>query len=267
MTIKIPRELTTFVTPEGIGSFLSLFPGQAQDSFNSGSKAYRIEMGFDAALLDADRQRILQGGEAQEPMIKAVALVAKTFDPADWMRHVFGPFGRFRKLAETQRDSRKYSYYADKYIATFSQVHSLRTLGMKDANLAEPGRRQQFEQALAARAPGVRRLANPNSPQDVQRIQELNKERALTGAPAVPETDYGRTLIAALPYEVWPGCYFRVYGRAYWNAFAKPATVHLALMGVLMTRQGDRLVGDDNPDAALADVAVPAVDDALSALL
>ena len=239
MTIKLPREQTEFVTEEGLLSFLFLFPGKAQDSYTAGSKAYKAEIGIHPNSVGPD-----------SPLVKAVTLVAQTFDPQNWSQHVFGPKGRIRLLEQTDRQQSKYPYYQGKYVLTFSAVYNVNTLGMKDANLADPAQRMKFDQALNAKAPGATRFANPANPADIAKIEQINLERVQGGILPYKEADYHKVLLPLAAHEIWAGCYGRIAGRAYWNPNGKPATVNLALSHVLLTRTGERIVGENSPDAA-----------------
>jgi len=256
-TVKIPREQTEILTPEGILSFTFLFPGQAQDSITPGSKAYKTELVLDPHHLAQDRQLIAAGQEPQSPMVKAVKLVAQTYDPGRWAFHVFGPGAVFSLLEEMdKRDATKYPYAAGKYILRFSQVWSLKMLNMEGANLTDPATRAKYDAAMESKAPGATRFANPANPSDIAKIEEVNKQRVLHGLVPHPEADYHKILLPVASHEIWAGCYGHVSGRCYWSSQRK--AVHLALNHVLFTRQGERLVGESSPDAAFAAFAPPA---------
>lgn len=238
MPAKLPREQCEFVLEEGIGAFLFLMPGQAQDSHKPGSKAYKLEWSGDLFQNSA--------------VVRAVTVVAQYHDPANWQQQVFGPNGTLKRLEEMpKRDKTKYPYAAGKFVLTLSQVYSPESLlKSKDINLALPADRARWDEALAAVAPGARRFANPADPSDVARIQQMNQVNLMKGLAPILEADYYKTLLPVAPHEIWAGCYVRPCGRAYWSTARK--AVNLALEHVLMTRQGERIVGESSPDAAFA---------------
>lgn len=256
---KLTREQTSFVTDEGLLSFLFLFPGMAQDSFNPGSKAYKCEWGGDVTQ--------------NSSIVNAISLVAWANDTSKdyqydsygraiaeipgWHKHVFGRKGRLRMLHETDRQVEKYPYYQGKYVLTLSQTHTAASLlKQKDADVNNPATRANFEMALNAAAPGAYRFPNLGDPMDIQRIHQLNQERMMKQLQPYPEHKFREVMIPLRPDEIWAGCYGRIAGRAYWNRNAKPATVHLALDFVLMTRQGDRIAGGTaSPDERFAEYA------------
>lgn len=254
MTIKLERAQTEFVTPEGLLSFCYLFAGQAQPSFSAGSFAYKTEIGWDP-------KQILPN----DPMVAAISLVAQTFDQSvismpdgtktpGWHRHIYGRDGKLRFLHETKRDASKYPYYEGKLFTGFSAVWNAKSLKMPDNfDLSQPENRNKFDMALNAQAPGAYRFANPNNQMDLTLIEAENNKRLFQGLPAHKESDYAKVLLPVAPHEIWPGCYGRVSGRAYWSANGKPPTVGLALTHVLLTRQGDRIVGgESSPDSSFS---------------
>lgn len=246
MAIKIDRKLSSFVLPEGILSFIFAFPGQAQDCF--GNKAYQIEWSGD----------IPQNHE----VVRAASYVAQLFDAANWTRHVFGPMGRIQKLEEkTKRDASKYQYAAGKYIINASKVCSLKSLKLGDLNLALPEHRARYDTALNAAAPLVYRFVNLSDPADIARIEQMQQDMIRRGVP-VPANP--PQMIPLMPHEVWPGCYGSVSGYFYWNENGKPATLGIGLNHILMTRQGERIIGESSPDSAFAEFA-PAAELAPSA--
>jgi len=161
MAPTIPREQTEFVTPEGVLSFLYLFPGQALDSFTPGTKAYKAEIGINYA----DMQNDPEGAK----MLSVLSLVASTNDTSTfkdpqtgaveigWHKHIYGQQGKIRKLQETTRDRAKYPYYEGKYILSFSSIQTPSYLVGKDADLTDGAVRSQYNQALNAAAPGALR--------------------------------------------------------------------------------------------------------------
>lgn len=257
--IKIPREETEFVTGVGVGAFMSLFPGQAQDSFTPGSKAYKVEIGLPPEAVTSD-----------SAVVKAITTVAKAHDPENWERHIWGVAGKLKKLEETKRTSSKYPYYVGKYILSLSSVHSPSSCGMKDINLADPEMKRKYDQAIAARAPGVMRFAI--LPQDIPRIETENQKKINLGQTPYKESEYHKALITLSPHEVWDGCFIRVSGRAYWSVNAKPQTVQIALSQVLLVKTGEALFGEASPDETFGAFApsedfAPQKESALAGLL
>lgn len=250
--IKIPREQTEFVTGEGILGFPALFPGQAVDSQTPGSKSYKLEWSGDI--------------QPNEPIVKAVSTVAQAHDPANWQHYVFGPVGRLRKLEEMAatipgsgkgRDISKYPYAAGKYVLGFSKTISLKFLKMEGVDLSDGAKRSLYNAAIDANAPPVRKYCNTTNPFDVQQVEAMNLDRRSKGQPAIPESDYYKTLIPVRPDEIWAGCIVRVLGRAFWSQTPRGKEVLLGLESVLLVRQGERLVGEVSPDRAFGAFAPP----------
>lgn len=248
--IKIPREQTEFVTREGILGFPALFPGQAVDSQTPGSKSYKLEWAGDIT--------------PDEPIVKAVSIVAQTNDPANWQHYVFGPVGRLRKLEETAspipgkgRDASKYPYAAGKYLIGFSKTISLKFLKMEGADLSDPAKRALYNAAIDSNAPPVRKYCNTTNPLDVAQIEALNMKARTEGRPTIPEHEYYKTLIPVRPDEIWAGCIVRVLGRAFWSQTPRGKEVLLGLESVLLVRQAERIVGETSPDRAFSAFAPP----------
>jgi hypothetical protein len=249
--IKIPREQTEFVTGEGILGFPALFPGQAVDSQTPGSKSYKLEWAGDI--------------QPDEPIVKAVSIVAQAHDPANWQHYVFGPVGRLRKLEEMAspipgkgRDASKYPYAAGKYLVGFSKTISLKFLKMEGADLSDPSKRALYNAAIDSNAPPVRKYCNVANPTDVAQIEAMNLSLRTSGRPPIPESDYYKTLIPVRPDEIWAGCIVRVLGRAFWSATARGREVLLGLESVLLVRQGERIVGEVSPERHFGAFAPPA---------
>jgi hypothetical protein len=240
--IKLSREETTFVTGEGILSFPALHPGEAQDSeVSPGSKVYKCELVTPTV----------------DEVAKAVTLVAQTNDKDNWQKYVFGPQGRLRKLEEMPgRDPSKYPYATGKYMISFSKTISLKFLNIEGANLTDPVQRAKYDAAVASHAPKVKKFANPNNPADMAKIQAVVQEKSLRGLSVPKENEYFKMLIDVEPHEMWPGCIVKVHGRAYWQHLKKTGgRVLLGLESVLFVREGERLVGESNPDEVFAPFA------------
>lgn len=234
--IKLPREKTSFVTPEGILGFPALYPGQAVDSNTPGSKAYKAEWSGDVLPTD--------------PLAQAITFVAQSMDASNWERYVFGTSGRLRKLEEMpKRDPSKYPYAQGKIVVNFSKIVSLKFLNMEGANLADPETRRKYDQGINAQAPGAHKYANPNLPGDLQKIEEKNADLIARGLTPIKEADYFKTIIPVASHEIWPGCYVRISGNAYWTegtSLGKAVLVNFS--NVLLTRTGERLVSEASAD-------------------
>lgn len=238
-TVKIPREETEFVTPEGILTFMALYPGEHVESFSN--RAYKVEWIGDIP--------------ANHPMIKCARRVAGEFDKNP-ERCIFGPTGRLQKQEE-KLNRKQYDHAVGKYIIDFSKVMSLKSLKLNDLDLTNPVHRQRYDAALDEGAPCAHRYVRTDSDgailqEDLQRIQVLNQERLLKGLPAYDPAQYGRILLRVPPAELWSGCYGHVSGYFYWNTNGKPPTLGIGLNNVLMTRQGERLIAVSSPDQAFA---------------
>lgn len=250
MANKIPREQTEFVTPESLLNFMSLYPGQAQDSQQPGSKSYKIEIGFTPAAL-----------QAEPAVYQAMAIVAQNNDAENWQNHVLSKMRTLEQMAPPygKRDPSKYPYYAGMHIMSFSHVVSPLSLKMKDINLAIPEHRMKYDQAVMAQAPMAYKFCNPNIPADLAKIEAMNIERMARGITPIPEADYHKTTILVEQHEIWSGCYGRVFGRVYWSKNQKPETLGVALSKVLLTREGERIAGGEaSADAAFSNFAPPA---------
>jgi hypothetical protein len=243
--IKLDREETSFVTPEGILSFPALHPGEAQDvEVSPGSKSYKCEL-------------IVPTITVNDQITKAVALVAQTNDKVNWQKYVFGTQGRLRKLEEMPgRDHSLYPYAVGKFVLGFSKIISLKFLKMEGTALTDPAQRVKYDAAVAAHAPKVKKFANPNNPADMAKIEAIVQEKSLRGLTVPKENEYFKMLIDVEPHEMWAGCIVKVHGRAYWNDNKKTGgRVLLGLESVLFVREGDRLVGESNPDEVFAPFA------------
>lgn len=254
MAVKIDKE--SFVTEEGILSFPSLFPGQAEDSQTPGSKSYKCE-------LVVPRQADGSPGQA---IVQAVSKVAQQGDANNWQRHVYGASGRLKTLEDMPgRDKSKYPYAVGHYILSFSKVISLKFLKMEGANLADPVQRANYDKAVHAAAPPVVRFANPNVPADLAYIEQENLKRSMLNQPPISPADYHKTFIPVRPDEIWAGCIVRIQGYAYWSETPRGKGPLFGLTQVLFVRPGERLAGAPaSPDEAFggfapaADLAPPA---------
>jgi len=242
---QLDREKTEFVTDVALGAWMAVFPGQAKTFENDPvARTYSVELGMDAS-----------GVEPNTSLVQALSYVAQAYDPQAWKRHVFGTAGKIKMLHETRRDIAKYPYYQGKYIVSINLKVSPKSVGMENVNLADPAQRQRYEQAVNSRAPGVWAFAKTLGAAAVPRIEALNEERRLRGETPYREADYDRALIPLSPHEVWPGCFVRVSGRAYWSP-KNANKLNLALSKVLFVRTGPRLVaGESSPDQDFGEFA------------
>lgn len=245
--IKLSREETSFVTEEGIASFPHLYAGEAQSNDTNGNMAYKVEWIGDLT--------------SQSQIVKTVSLVAQTYGGGNWQAFVAGAAGRLKKLEEMpKRDPSKYPYAVGKYVLGFTKTISPGFLGMKKPDLTNPATRARFDAGVLENAPGVVKFANPNNPADLYKLEQINQTKIIKGLPIIKEADYYQTRIPVEREEFWPGCYIRIAGYAFWSENTPLGkTVLLGLSAVLMTRQGERLVGGSNPDEAF-DAFAPTAD-------
>ena len=247
--IKLPTEKVSFQTDEGIGAFIKLFPGQGEPSANTpGSMTFGLEL----SMLTVSKS-----------MIDAATVVAQTYDPADWERHVWGRkllgggtdgTGLIHKLEEmTTRKAADYPYAAGRYVRGMNKTVSLKMLKMENANLADPIQRKRYDDAMAAAAPCVYRFFNLNLPDHRIKFEQMNQELLQRGQAMVPESEAYRKTFKMEPHEVWSGCIFRCTGRTYWSEVRK--TVQCSLENVLFVREGERLMGTATPDQQFAEFA------------
>lgn len=238
-----------FVTAEGILGFPLLFPGQAKDGQTPGSKAYTAEWSGDPL---ADAQSIAQN----KSIIDAVTKVAQQVDAANWQKFVYAPYGVLKRLEEYPgRTTSKYPYAAGKFVLNMSKTLSLKSLKMEGADLSNPAVRAEYDRKIAEGAPKVRKFANWANPMDVQVIHQMNQENLYKGLPAI--VDGAPTLIPVRSDEIWAGCIVRLGGQAYYEGnFHKKVLLNFDT--VLLCRQGERLVGESNPDATFGGFAPPA---------
>lgn len=238
------RKDVEFVLPEGILTFMSLFPGQAQDSQTAGNKTYKCEWGGPLGQDEAVR--------------RAVWTVAQFHDPNNANEHYADAFRTIEQMRG--RDRSLYPYYVGtgRIVLGLSMVVSPKSLKLTNLNLTDPADRMKYDTAVNAAAPGAVRFANPSDPADVAILEQMSRDNMLKGVPAIMPADYHRTMIRLQPHEIWPGCFGRVAGRAYWHATRK--AVHLSLeSAVCMTRTGERVGGGAQaPDAIYGAFAPPA---------
>jgi hypothetical protein len=248
------RQQTEFVSPEMILSFPNLEQAKAITTADPTAKqgGYSFKCEGVTATVPTD-------GPGSD-MYKATALVAWHEDPDNYAVHLFGRDGRFprlNKLEMPKRDPAVYPYAIEKHMITFSTVYYPDSFNMADVNLSDPVARKAYDQAVAAKAPGVVKFCDPSNPAEVARVEEENQRRRLQGLPTIPESEYGSKIIRMLPGEYWPGCIVKIAGSAYWSKRLK--TVLLSLDKVLFVRTGDRLVaGERSPDEVFKGFAPPA---------
>lgn len=238
------REQTAFVTPVGIGTFLRLEPGDAReitstDANTAGGYSYKAEFIADSIPT--------QGTEQETSLFRAVQTVAWYEDQANYTVHLFGRDGAFKKLEEIhgRRNSlASYPYAAGKHVLNISTTYypDMAQMHMpKNFDLANPEHRKLYDEAVAAKAPGVVRFMQPSNPADVARFRESNDRLRLLGSPTIPDADMYKQTVRLQPHEYWSGCYFQVSGEAYWSKRHK--NVALSVGHVLFIRGGERLGG------------------------
>lgn len=239
------REQTSFLTGEVLLNFLRVFPSDAKQAKDSFSHTYKVEI--------AQTPEVLAANPA---MINCISLVAQHYGGANWQKYLYGPLGKLRWLHEAgDRKVEKYPYYNGLLISNFTHVISPKMAGMENENLADPATFSKFKQVVAAKAPSIKRFPNLSNPLDIQRIEDMNRERMQRSAPLIPETDYYKTLLPVSPLEIWDGCYGKISGRAYWLNTETKKTVNLGFDGILLTRTADRIYTESSADEAFATCA------------
>jgi|SRR6185437_312609 len=241
--LKPDRQKLSFYQT-GMLSFPALFPGQAEDSQQAGSKAYKLELVFDTP---------------DQSLVNALAYCAQFHDfdqrinPRTgrpmWERHIYGAEGRLKKLEEyPKRKPETYPYAVNKYVVGISKVVSLKGLKMEGANLTDPLVRAEYDRKVAQAAPKVSKFLNPHDPADEQWVGEENQRRQFANMPPImPEQMHLHTRPVRSD-EVWAGWTVKVFGRVYWDAKTHKTGL-LALEQVLCVAPGDRLVaGEASPD-------------------
>lgn len=234
---KLSNDQTEFVLPDGTVNFLRIHAGQAKAGKESIHRSYSLEWSGDLTQ--------------ESQIVQCVMNVAKFYDPTNWQRHIWAPYGALLRLNEkaeaTGRDVSLYSYADGKFVVGLSKVISLKMAGMEGANLSDPVVREKYDRFVDSQPPKVSRFADPNNPFDIQLIEEENRKRVLHNLTPYKESDYYKVLLPCRVEDIWGGCVGKVCGRAYWSDIRKK--VHFALEQVLLVRQGPRLQGaDKSPD-------------------